>query len=872
MAQLKAFIDTFKFCALPYLGDLRMLQIIQVWALALFFVAHPLQAQDSTRTATGRRLTEPVNFKADSMHLSFKPPKIDSGILNGNAVVSYQNAKVEHERIELFFDISQVKTIAIQRENRTLKPKFTRDKESFTAQSLLFNFESGTGRIEAAKTQLEDGILHAEFLKNKADSVIFAQNALYTTCDEDHPHYHFRASRMKIVNKRWIFSGPIHLRVLNIPLPAWLPFGAIPTIEGRRSGPLRVQYGEDARGFYLRNMGYYWAASPYFDAQLTGGVWSGGSWQIRPQIRYAKRYLLDGSLAFEWTKSRSGERFDPDYLVADARRLEWSHNQQFSPTSRLSASVDLQTANNNRTATAYNQQVSQSTSSSIRYSKTFSKSSLSASILQSENFSTRQAQFSFPQINYTVNTRYPFQKQGGTSKKWYENLSYGYSFDFNNRYNFTPLSTDASTYSWYDGLKDNSIFTSVTGLHPLERLSYAATHNLPINATFNFTKTPIKKKPMRLSINPNVSYRQHWFGVEAVKSYNSSTSSVENNPIRKFNLINEFSSGINASTDVYGIFKAKIGKYERFRHTITPNVGFVFAPSYENLYRYYYKSSTDSVEYAIVPLYLSRVKQNALTFSLANLFQGKKVQRDSTGDERKEIINLFNLDLSGGYNFAATTLPWNDLNLSVRSRLFEKLDFSGNAQYTPYLLSTTGSTLNTLRIRQAADASILKGDLLSMRSASLSLSTAFRSKNAAARPVGNDLFNPNLSDRFSNQPINTPIGYSDFEIPWSLQLSATYRYLGYGSAKHHLILNNSFDFNLTPKWKIAGRSGFDFKTKQISNTSLSVIRDLHCWEMQFNIVPFGTYQSFNFSLYVKSGKLKEFLKISQPKQDVQFRF
>jgi hypothetical protein len=37
-------------------------------------------------------------------------------------------------------------------------------------------------------------------------------------------------------------------------------------------------------------------------------------------------------------------------------------------------------------------------------------------------------------------------------------------------------------------------------------------------------------------------------------------------------------------------------------------------------------------------------------------------------------------------------------------------------------------------------------------------------------------------------------------------------------------------------------------------------------------VPFGKFQSFGFNLQVKSGQLKDFLRIRQPRSDVSGRF
>lgn len=42
----------------------------------------------------------------------------------------------------------------------------------------------------------------------------------------------------------------------------------------------------------------------------------------------------------------------------------------------------------------------------------------------------------------------------------------------------------------------------------------------------------------------------------------------------------------------------------------------------------------------------------------------------------------------------------------------------------------------------------------------------------------------------------------------------------------------------------------------------NLTRDLHCWEMTFSCIPFGTHQSYNFQINVRSSLLKD-LKLTK---------
>jgi hypothetical protein len=75
-------------------------------------------------------------------------------------------------------------------------------------------------------------------------------------------------------------------------------------------------------------------------------------------------------------------------------------------------------------------------------------------------------------------------------------------------------------------------------------------------------------------------------------------------------------------------------------------------------------------------------------------------------------------------------------------------------------------------------------------------------------------------------------------------------------------LNFNGDIQLTPSWKVSYNSGYDFTQKDLSYTSLGIHRDLHCWEMSLNWVPFGFQQNFFFQINIKSSLLQD-LKLTR---------
>ena len=82
-------------------------------------------------------------------------------------------------------------------------------------------------------------------------------------------------------------------------------------------------------------------------------------------------------------------------------------------------------------------------------------------------------------------------------------------------------------------------------------------------------------------------------------------------------------------------------------------------------------------------------------------------------------------------------------------------------------------------------------------------------------------------------------------------------------------LGFSGNIQVTPNWKVNIRSGYDFEAKDISYTQVEIVRDLHCWEMRFSWIPFGQWQSWNFSINIKSPMFKD-LKVEKKKNPLDF--
>lgn len=80
------------------------------------------------------------------------------------------------------------------------------------------------------------------------------------------------------------------------------------------SGIIVPTFGDElARGFYLRDGGYYFAINDYIDLALTGEIYTKGSWGINARSAYIKRYKYSGNFDLSFITTITGDKGLPDY-------------------------------------------------------------------------------------------------------------------------------------------------------------------------------------------------------------------------------------------------------------------------------------------------------------------------------------------------------------------------------------------------------------------------------------------------------------------------------------------------------------------------------------------------------------------------------
>ena len=790
--------------------------------------------------------------------------------LFGNVQTEYEGSQISAGRVDYESARELLRATFVPSDSGEVGvPQFAGEEGQFSGRTVVYNLRTQRGRVTGARTQIEDGYLLGGILKQQDAHVVFAEDAAYTTCDLDHPHYAVEAGRIKVVDGERVFTGPVQLKLLGVPMPLILPFGYFPAAEGRRSGPLPFRYGRDsAYGLFLDDVGWYWAISDYLDAQLTGKVGTQGSFQLDGQFRYNKRYAYSGQIGVQYGRIVTGESTDPDFAPRVPAGLRWSHNQTFPAGQRLTANVNLQTVSQRLASDNVSDQLQASTSSSVSYSQQWPSvgRSLQASVQAFQDFSNNRTTATLPQVTFSQQRRFPFRR--GRDDHWYEKISVSYTANGQNAFAYKPQS-DSTGVSALDALFSPSAFVEATcadasdAACDTQRFDYQVVQTVPISAAFSAPR-------FNLTFGPNVTYTETWTDEEIVQTYDTAQQAVVTTREPGFTPFRRVSLSASASTELYGTFPIRIGALDGIRHTVTPTASLSFEPDYA-AFGYVREVRIDSAgtmrRYAINPT-IPTDPQRALNVSIQNAFVGRTVRVDSTGEEQRQTNQLLSLSLSGGYNFAAEREPFSPVSARFTTTAYG-VNASGNANFSAYAVPTAGVAAPLTYFETT-------GRPLRLTRANLQVSRTFQSGRRAGasdvRPVYGEPVLGAPYDPGSIIPRSAAIGYVDFAAPWSVALGLTVSHTpsATGDAQTLATLDVSqFTTRLTPNWSLTGSSGLDLTSMEITTTRLGLRRDLHCWELAVNWQPIGLTKLFAVSLYVKSGFLRDFLRLDVPNSTVR---
>lgn len=807
-----------------------------------------VQKQDSLDLKKNKKkavLDARIDYSAEDSLTFFLDNK--DVFLYNKAKIDYDKMKLESGFMTVNFDTKTLFAEGVKDSTYTItqSPIFKEGNTEYKSKELKYNFDTKQGLISNVFTKESDGYLHGEKVKKKDDHTMYISSGMFTTCDnEDHPHFGISFSKAKAITDDKIVTGLAWFSLMEIPLPVGIPFAYFPFTDGKKSGFLMPSYGNAAnRGYYLRNIGWYFAINDYIDLALRGDIYTNLSYALNISSSYVKRYKYRGSIEFRYEDNHTGLKNTPSYSSSSDFKFRWTHSQEAKshPYRTFSANVNLVSSKFNQYTTNVSDYFNNTTTSSIAFSTRFGSAwSFTANLGESYNINSGAISLDLPSMTLSSIQFYPFRKKKSSGKrKWYEDISFSYRANLIN------------TIDTYDSL--------LTSSDLIKNFRNGIMHSIPISSNVKILK--------HLNWTNSISYTERWYTNSLSKTYNPETDLIDKDTIYGFiaNRNANFTSSIN--TRLYGMFTFKKGFIKAVRHVINPSISFNYTPDFSEpslgFYDFYtdkegkrvYYSKTENGVFGSPPQGASGV----ISFSLGNNLEMKVPDKNDTVEGMRKIVLLEAFNISSGYDLARDSVNWQPLRLTARTTLFKKLLINFSAAYTPYVLNENGVLTNELLWHK-------EGRLFQKQNAqwTLNMSWNLNSKADHSQTTG-DYHSPTEMQYspFSN-PNEILSDHVDFSIPWNLTLGVNYSRLssyivsiaGY-QTNQSATLTARGDLNLTEKWKIGFSSGYDFINKDFTYTSIDFYRDLHCWEMRMNWIPFGPRQGWNFSISVKAPMLQD---------------
>ena len=824
-----------------------------------------VKVKDSTAKDSSKKnkpfLDGIVNMKAkDYEKMDQKKKQLT---LYNEASIKYTDFDIKAGKIVYDFEKKQVYAGRLKDSagNYIQRPVFTQGSTVIEPDSIVYNNVTGKALIFNSRTKQGEMFVKAEISKRENDSVFFLKNARLTTSKNiDDPEYYFLVRKVKFVPKKKVVAGLTNLVIADVPTPIGLPFAYFPMTEESVSGFIMPTPGQNNRqGYFLQNGGYYFALSDNYDLAVLGDYYTNGSYGLRAESSYAKRYKFNGRVNFRFENNIQSEKGFPDYVKSKQYNIQWSHIQDVkaAANSRFSASVNLgssqyfrQSINLNNVGSSLNNNLS----SSVSYSKTFQtvpQVNMSLSATHSQNTNSQQIDMTLPTFQASVDRIFPFAPKDGVKKGFFKNINLQYNVRGENR-----IKTADSLF-----FKPQMFRDAKSGFQ----------HTIPINTNFKILKY--------FSVSMGAAYNEVWAFNTIQKYFDTTENAVVTEDQKGFEAFRTYNFNASIGTTIYGTFNfGEDKKIQAIRHVMRPNVSYGYTPSFEQYYDTYAIDATGltTAEYTKFDGGLfgapGKSYANNLGFSLSNTFEAKVKDKESKSNETKKVMLLNNLNLSTTYNLAADSLAWSPMRISGGTQLFkQKMNVNFATTLDPYAIDNSGRRIEKFNIDNG-------GSLFRMTSANMTLNYAFSStdtdkktnkQNQQNGGTGTDLFGTSTDLSDSRQSMfnkdegdetkKTATEWYATKLPWDLNLAYSVTYNN--SNRENEISSNSLmasgNVELAPRWKVGFSSGYDFKQKGVTFTQLRFERDLESWRMSFNWVPFGTNTYWGFFIGISSSVLSD---------------
>lgn len=774
----------------------------------------------------------------DSIVSDFKTDKVS---MYGEAEVKYDGITLTADLIEMDTEKKEVYAIYTINEEgeRVGLPKFEDGEESFTAASIRYNFDTEKGYIEELKTQQDEMYLHMGVAKRQANDEIHFTKGKVTTCELDKPHFHFQLSKAVMVPNERIATGPMNLWVKGIPTPLGLPFSVIPTKDRESAGlmfPMFVPVSQF--GFGFQDLGYYFPIEKSENIQTTlyGSLYSKGTFEIRNQTDYKKRYKYIGNLNLAYGSFK--QPFPADTARAQKITVQWNHQQQTNanPYWNFNSKVNFLSDNNGKTNLdpVSNQYFQNNFNSDINLVRSFPGKPVTIGLKAGlkQNSASGNMDLNLPVLSVNVNRFFPFKvfrnnKVG--SRKFQdavEKLSVQYSLESKNR---GVIADTLIKQDRFDLIKDQF----QNGAKQEIRLNY-----------------PVQLFNQTLTLTTSAIYKNRLNFQSIERSYDPVLDLQKIDTLRNAGISQDFTGKIDLSTNLYAYYNFIGSPNTKMRHVMSPNISIQYQPNLSSYITDDVGSNGQEISYSPYERSLYREGVNRevgrVNFSLNNTFELKTPNKRDSLEEFKKTRIIDALSLSGNYDIFKDSMKLSDISLRMRVSPLPALSFTSEGTVSPYAWDpSTGNIFDEFALLNNQGVG-------RVTRANFSTTFTLASKKSKEKIEKNQQeISEQWGGDFQYYAMN-PHEIIDFDIPWKVNITHTW-YLDRNSDEglmderafnqtQNITVNG--DVSITERWKISLNSSYDIEKSKLTQTRLSLNRDMHCWQLGFFWTPIGGQQSF----------------------------
>ncbi|MFH1567150.1 MAG: putative LPS assembly protein LptD [Gemmatimonadota bacterium] len=413
--------------------------------LACALAAAPAAAADQSATADTLRdmlfevralLAEPsagsqggFDYTADSF---VDYVEGDSIVLRGHAVVLHRGARLEAP--EMIYRRSEglvEARAAADSSGAVVAATIRRGEESVRGERILYHLDTGRGLVQRGRVEFKDGFYTGQYIRTLSPEEFHVHAGSYTTCDLPQPHFDFYSPRIKVLAGEMAIARPVYVRILDHRV-FWIPFYVFSLRQDRQSGVLTpgfgnrpLSFGQRETEWEVRNLGYYFAPSDYWDLTLSADLRQRTGWLTRAALAYAWRYHFDGRVETRVQSRQVGQRVQWEWWTSVR------HSQELGPTASLRADGTFQSNNDfsRDNSAALTDRLSRTLRSNLRFDKRWREAgySLSASASRTDNLDADRAETVLPDISLRSNRKalVGAPGAGGTGPAaWYSSIYY----------------------------------------------------------------------------------------------------------------------------------------------------------------------------------------------------------------------------------------------------------------------------------------------------------------------------------------------------------------------------------------------------------------------------------------------------------------